>query len=188
MSPLLFTGERGSIKVGPSHFSKQDIALVNRRWKWSKMAPNLKTILASRSSTHLWWNVRLILFFILNSLVFTEKGTNLMETYNSRTWKTPCFKIEGLDADAFLTTLGYFHLYLLYRSQFYKIIPNSFLSTLTSSPNASSSMWNSWSHFNCAMLNIYIAHENGTYFANPIVYKCVYVDSGCGSTFSYTVE
>ena len=35
------------------------------------------------------------------------------------------------------------------------------------------------------MLNIYIAHENGTYFANPIVYKCVYVDggggSGCGS-------
>ena len=33
------------------------------------------------------------------------------------------------------------------------------------------------------MLNIYIAHENGTYFANPIVYKCVYVDGGggCGS-------
>ena len=28
------------------------------------------------------------------------------------------------------------------------------------------------------MLNIYIAHENGTYFANPIVYKCVYVDGG----------
>ena len=34
------------------------------------------------------------------------------------------------------------------------------------------------------MLNIYIAHENGTYFANPIVYKCVYVDGGggCGGT------
>ena len=31
------------------------------------------------------------------------------------------------------------------------------------------------------MLNIYIAHENGTYFANPIVYKCVYVDGGGGS-------
>ena len=30
------------------------------------------------------------------------------------------------------------------------------------------------------MLNIYIAHENGTYFANPIVYKCVYVDGGGG--------
>ena len=54
----------------------------------------------------------------------------------------------------------------------------SFCHTLASSPNASSSMWNSWSHFNCAMLNIYIAHENGTYFANPIVYKCVYVDGG----------
>ena len=30
------------------------------------------------------------------------------------------------------------------------------------------------------MLNIYIAHENGTYFANPIVYKCVYVDGSGG--------
>ena len=32
------------------------------------------------------------------------------------------------------------------------------------------------------MLNIYIAHENGTYFANPIVYKCVYVDGGGGGS------
>ena len=32
------------------------------------------------------------------------------------------------------------------------------------------------------MLNIYIAHENGTYFANPIVYKCVYVDGGGGDS------
>ena len=32
------------------------------------------------------------------------------------------------------------------------------------------------------MLNIYIAHENGTYFAHPIVDKCVDVDgSGGGS-------